>query len=406
MGLLSFQAKAQSQEDVPPVVDNIDVNFFADGRVRYQWLEQDGLEQTANALTVSVKAGAEIEFGKVFSALVEFEGSEQLIDDFNDTTNGRLDRPIIPDVDGLELNRLQLQTEIIPKTRLTLGRQDFALDNWRFLGAWHFRQNQQSFDGVRAETMLGGARVNLGYFRAVHRHFGNDSPIGEFGGDSFIFNLGHPAPIGQVSVFHYALDLETGLSAAPDNSLSSQTTGFRWQGRRHWKDIGLTWDTSFARQSDYADNPVRFAANYWDVGGALKWRDLEIDLGLETLGSDDGIALQTPLGSLHGFQGVTDRFFRTPPDGLKDHHIRLTYDVGNIGPFKRIQSWAGFHDFNAAEGSRNYGQEINFGLSAKVETVSVLMEYGDFKSQATGADRGLFVNDARALILSASYSFD
>ena len=83
----------------------------------------------------------------------------------------------------------------------------------------------------------------------------------------------------------------------------------------------MAWDVSAARQSDFASNPNRFESYYGDLGFGVEHKDLEINLGLEIFGSDDGVSVQTPLGTLHDFQGVTDRFFTIPPDGLLDYHL-------------------------------------------------------------------------------------
>ena len=406
MSLTPQQSLAQNNLSQGNALENVDINVFGSARLRYQSLDQDNLTNNAEALTLGVKAGLEFEHSRNFSALIEFEASEQLIDDFNDTLNGRVDRPVIIDVTSAELNRFQLQTEVIPNTRLTLGRQNFALDNWRFLGDWGFRQNDQTYDALRVETSLGKARVNLGYFNKVHRHFSNDSPIGEFSGDSLVLNLSHPAPIGQLSLFHYALDLETGLPQQLINSLSNQTTGIRWQGRRHWDQIGIVWDSSYARQSDYANNPNDYSTNYVDLDIGLQLGCFEVSTGLETLGSDNGVALQTPLGSLHSFQGVTDRFFSTPSEGLRDYHSSIKFDWGDIGPFERVKTEFGFHDFNDADNNRDYGRELNLRLSGKIKNINLLLEFGDYNSSALPTDRGLFASDAQTFLLSTQYSFD
>jgi hypothetical protein len=386
-------------------IEDIDVNFFSDARVRYQSISQGNLENPAEALTFRVKAGLEFNISDWVSALVELEGGDALIDDFNDTVNGRLDVPIIPDRGHLELNRLQIQSEI-KGLRLTLGRQNFALDNWRFLGNWQFRQNDQTYDAARVETGLWGGRLNIGYIDKVHRHFGDDSVFGEFSGSSYIFNYVKPALAGQFSIFHYALDLETGTDLFPNTSFSSVTSGARWHGRRHWGDYGFNWDLSVARQSDFANNPNQFEAYYRDVGVGLEYKNLEINLGIEILGSDNGVAVQTPLGTLHEFQGVTDRFFLTPPQGLRDYGLDIDWDLGRLGVVERVKFNTGFHQFTSDQSVRDYGYEFNLGISGRVKNTTLLLEYGTYKTQAIGTDQGLFTNDAQALILSANYSFD
>lgn len=384
---------------------DVDVNFYSDTRVRYQSISQSNLETTAEALTYGIKAGLEFEFTDWLSAVVEIEGGDSFVGDFNDTVNGRFDVPVIPDRSHFELNRLQVQSEF-EGVRVTVGRQDLALDNWRFLGNWQFRQNDQTFDAARLETNFLGGRLNLGYIDKVHRHFGNDSPVGEFSGESYILNYSRPLLTGQLSLFHYALDLETGPDASPTNSFSAVTSGARWHGRRHWGDYGVAWDVSAAQQSDFAGNPDRFTAYYGDLSAGFEYKNLGIDLGLEIFGSDDGIAVQTPLGTLHEFQGVTDRFFTIPPDGLRDYHVDVDLDLGTWGPVDRLKLNAGFHQFTSERSRRDYGYEFNVGFSGKVRNITLLFEYGDYDTQAIPTGSGLFENDAKVLILSASYSFD
>ena len=389
----------------PAINRDVDVNFFSDARIRYQSISQNNIDDTAEALTFRVKAGLEFEFADWLSALVEVEGGESFIDDFDDSVNGRFDVPIIPDRSQLELNRLQVQSEI-EGFRVTVGRQDLALDNWRFLGNWQFRQNDQTFDAARLETNLLGGRLNLGYIDKVHRHFGSDSPVGEFSGESYIVNYSRPLLTGRLSLFHYALDLETGPDAAPIDTFSTVTSGARWHGRRHWGESGVAWDLSAARQSDFANNPDSFEAYYADLSLGFEHKNLELDLGLEVFGSDDGISVQTPLGTLHDFQGVTDRFFTIPPDGLLDYHLDIDVDLGDWGPLERVTLNTGFHQFTSERSRRDYGCEFNLGLSGRIKDVTLLFEYGDYNTQALEADSGLFASDAKALILSANYSFD
>ena len=55
-------------------------------------------------------------------------------------------------------------------------------------------------------------------------------------------------------------------------------------------------------------------AKGWRIGG-----------GYEVLGADDGAALtsfQTPLATLHKFQGWADKFLTTPPNGIREGAVR------------------------------------------------------------------------------------
>ena len=403
--ILPAYAQSEATDTHETSVQDLDFNFFLDARLQYQSISQSNLDNTAQALTYRVKAGFELELSDWLSALVEIEGGGSFVDDFNNTINGQFETPVIPDPDQLELNRVQLQSEF-GDNRLTLGRQDFALDNWRFLGNWQFRQNDQTYDAARFETSLWGGRLNAGYIGAVKRHFGDASPVGEFTGDSYILNYAKPFRLGQLSLFHYALDLETGLDDVPVNTFSTVTTGARWHGRRHHGEYGVEWDFSVARQSDFAENPNRFEAYYRDANVGFKYKNVEVNAGLEILGSDGNASVQTPLGSLHDFQGVTDRFFTTPADGLRDYNLDLDFNLGSLGPLEHIKLKAGVHQFTSDKSRRDFGRELNIGLSARVEDVTLLFEYGDYNTQAQTTESGLFASDANALILSANYNFD
>ena len=139
-------------------------------------MDQEALPDSAEALSLRIKAGLEFNLFDKSTVLIEVEGSENFVENFNDTINGEITRPVISDPENFHINRLQFQTELIPHTRLTVGRQTIALDDWRFIGHWNFRQNEQSFDAVRIETQIGPGLLNAAYVGGVERQFGNDSP--------------------------------------------------------------------------------------------------------------------------------------------------------------------------------------------------------------------------------------
>ena len=71
------------------------------------------------------------------------------------------------------------------------------------------------------------------------------------------------------------------------------------------------------------------------------------------LGGDGVYGFQTPLATLHKFNGWADKFLATPSNGLEDLYLALE---GKTGRFK----WATiFHDFSANEGTAAYGSELD-----------------------------------------------
>ena len=326
--LLAFLFNAApvfGQDDFSP----FKINSFGDARLRYHTIDQDAFEQSAEALSLRIKLGLEFNIFENSTVLIEFEGSENFIEDFNDTLNGQIGRPAISDPENFDINRLQFQTDLIPDTRLTLGRQRIALDDWRFIGHWDFRQNEQTFDAARVETKIGPGLLDAAYIGHVERQFGNDSPVGEFDGDSFILNYGFITPAGRLTAFYYGLDLETGPDESQLSDLSSATLGIRLNGRHKWTDWGLNWDTSIAQQTDFADNTNDYAAIYAASKLGVEYRNYDFSVKAERLGSDNGQAVQTPLGTLHRLNGVADQFLRTPDEGLRDFSISAGYKFRN-----------------------------------------------------------------------------
>lgn len=384
---------------VKSIIQALDINSFGDARLRYHTVDQEAFPDNSIALSLRVKAGVEFNIFQNSSVLLELEGSENFIERFNDTLNGKISRPIIGDPASIELNRFQLQTQLSPQTRVTLGRQKIALDNWRFIGHWPFRQNEQTFDAARLETKIGSGLLDAAYIGRVQRQFGNDSPVGEFEGQSTIINYGHPVPFGRLSAFYYGLDLETGETGNRISNLSSATAGLRVNGRYKWENWGLNWDGSIAQQTDFADNPNDFAALFASSQLNLEFDNFEFGLKGELLGSDNGQAVQTPLAALHRTQGLADVFLITPDDGLRDYSISAGYNLRNYAMLEDIQFKVSHHWFESDAFDRKYGQEIDFSLSAKWKNLRFGLEYADYNADT-------FSSDTQVLILSTEFNFD
>jgi len=398
--LNAFPASAQNINiDSKPISESLRLNSFGDARLRYHTVDQDAFSENAEALSLQVKGGLELNIFKNSTLLLELEGSANLIENFNDTLNGKTSRPVIGDPENIGVNRFQFQTDLTPDIRLTLGRQHIALDNWRFIGHWPFRQNEQTFDAVRLESKIGRGILDATYVGRVQRQFGNDSPFGEFKGQSAILNYGHPIPFGRVSVFYYGLDLETGEDDSVTSVFSSATSGLRVNGRYKWDDFGLSWDGSIARQTDFADNPNDFAATYASGELNAEYENFTFGGKAEILGSDNGQAVQTPLGALHRLQGAADIFTITPRDGLRDYSLSAGYNLRHFSIFEDVQFRVEQHWFESDALNRSYGQETDFAVSAKFKDFRFGLEYADYNEDGFGSD-------TRVFILSTEFNFD
>ena len=290
-----------------------------DTRLRYESVDQDGLDD-ADALTWRARAGYQTPAWRGFRALAELEGVVHLIDDFNDTVHGRVNERVIADPEAFELNRLQVSWSGDGRHSAVLGRQRIVFGNARFIGNVGFRQNEQTFDALRASAQpFDGAVVSYLYIDRVHRVFGDDSPQGEWDSDSHVLQAEFDLPIGRLTGYGLLLDFQN----APNQS--SQTFGLRWS--REWEAGAFRprMTLEAAQQSDYRNNGASFDVGYQHAEVALRHGRFGAALGAERLEGDGVRGFSTPLATLHAFQGWADVFLSTPADGVRDLNARISY---------------------------------------------------------------------------------
>ena len=155
-----------------PVGGGITLRPLADARLRYEHVDQDGLAEPADALTVRLRTGLEAATASGFSLLAEAEATLPILADYDSGTNGRTLFPIVADPINVELNRLQLRYRPREGFAGTLGRQRIEIDDQRFVGSVGWRQNEQTFDAVRLEARPGPFSLDLSYAWSVRTIFG------------------------------------------------------------------------------------------------------------------------------------------------------------------------------------------------------------------------------------------
>lgn len=88
------------------------------------------------------------------------------------------------------------------------------------------------------------------------------------------------------------------------------------------------------------------------------YRGVNLRAGWERLGGDPARGqFNTPLATLHPFNGWADKFLVTPASGRDDRYVRLTGDAG------RVRWTAVWHDFAAVTGGTRYGREFDWRRS-------------------------------------------
>jgi len=334
--------------------------LILESRLRFESVDQDGFDRGAAALTLRTRLGVESPSLAGFRGLVEVENVAVLSDRYNNSYDGK-PFPVVPDPEGTEINRAQISWTGA-KGEAVAGRQRIILGNARFVGNAGFRQNEQTFDAVKATYRpMKGVALTYAYIGRIHRVFGHDSPQGEWRGDSHLFQADARTPVGDLTAYGYLLEFD---NAAPQ---SSATFGARLAGARPvGHGLSATYEFEYARQREYRNNPARFELDYVDVSAGVRTASTAVWGSLERLGGDGSRGFSTPLASLHVFQGWADVFLTTPPNGVRDLNLRAATTIKPAGPLKSLRIQAAAHDFAAAKGGVHYGREFDVVLTAPI----------------------------------------
>lgn len=389
--LLFFGCGGTALADDGAEGDGLEVKPLLDARLRYENVDQPTLG--ADALTFRLRAGAEATLGH-FSFLAEAEGTAALVNDYNafpfplpGEEQWRPDRSVIADPMNIELNRLQLQYKV-EKSTLTFGRQRINIDDQRWVGSVGWRQNEQTFDAIRGQTTLGPISADLTYAIKQRTIFGSDAGPRTALDGHFVF-AGLSSKVGPIQgkLFAYLLDYDEDFFLAN----SSQTYGLTLNTAVPIADkFKLLLRASYARQSDYAENPFSYATDYWSLEAGTALAGFSVTGGWEKLGSDNGRGLQTPMATLHKFNGWADLFLTTPTNGLEDAYVSVSRTFDKVKALPGLNATVVFHQFDSDVGNIEYGTEWDASLGFKLGRVALLAKFADYDARDFGVDTRKF----------------
>lgn len=260
--------------------------------------------------------------------------------------NGQFGRPVVADPGLTEINQAVLRFTARPGTVATFGRQEILFDDQRFVGPVGWRQNQQSFDAARLDTdLLPKGRLTYALLHNVHRITGDVDPLN---GHLLHASFGTRGA-GAVVLYAHALDYER------KRHRSATTFGVEITGTRPLSaNTEFSYEVEAARQHGTFGNPTRLEAGYLHLAGGGRYRGITVRGGWERLGGSPARGqFNTPLATLHPFNGWADKFLRTPTDGLDDAYVRA---IGDVGPVRWTVS---YHDFSAVAQDLRHGRELD-----------------------------------------------
>ena len=346
--------------------------FNLNVRLRYEWVDQSSFAEEASAPTVRTRFGYTTAPLHGFQAMIEGENITVIgRDDKYDASgsNNVTDRPAIADPPTTEVNQAWLSYHHTNWVTFKGGRQRLVLDNHRFIGDSAWRQNQQTFDAIALRsTPLPDLSLFYGYIAHANRVYGDVDGLPpanqDFNSDSHLVNISYSAwRYARFVGYTYLLDLEN----AGGTASSCATYGGYLAGSVPLNEkISLGYRGEFAYQTDYAESPLAYGADYYNLEAGATIEPASFGAGWEVLGStlDDrgngNVSFRTPLSTVHPFNGWANVFGTIPPNGLRDAYgfvqITLPYEI----PLR-----AAYHRFGADEGSADFGQEFDIMASRK-----------------------------------------
>lgn len=381
----------------PTISDQIGAGkLILEVRARYETVDQTHtatLLDKANAFTIRTRLGWETAEWNGLKGLVEFEDVRQAGPEhyavnvpgaatppLNGADKARY--PVVNDPDVTELNRAQLTWTPSAALQVTAGRQRILLDDQRFVGNVGWRQDEQTFDAVRADVALGRFKATYAYVTHINRILGE---LRDWDSDSHLFNATwSPAEALRLQGFVYALDF--GNSAIN----SSITKGVKASGKAWLGLYQLAYNATWARQSDYHHNTPDFSLDYFGADLAATFDIYTAKVSYESLEGDGTRGFTTPLATVHAFNGWSDAFVspggnKSFVDGLEDLNVSL-----NVKPrfratyFFNTDLVARYHDFDDQRTGANLGHEWDLQFTAAITTkLSVQLKYADFQRVKT-----------------------
>ena len=352
-----------------------------DLRYRYEFVDQDGFEKDAHASTLRTRLAYRSSDFRNFSILIQFDDLRPVGNDlYNSTRNGMTDRPVVADPKGTLVNQAMILYKGIDNTVLRAGRQRITLDNHRFIGDVGWRQNDQTYDAFSlTNTSLAKTTIEYAYIDKVNRIFGpdNGTPTAEFQSDSHILNARYEwLPNMDITAYAYLLDFKNAPSS------SNETFGIRVKGSKAVSErTSINYTLEYAHQADYGANPNDYSADYILLEGALTKGGITGKLGYEVFGGGSVQAFQTPLATLHAFQGWADKFLTTPTDGIEDLYFSIGTKVHGVNVSLL------YHRFSPELGGPDYGSEWDLVIKKPFsKRYALVFKYANYDARNFAAD--------------------
>jgi hypothetical protein len=343
-------------------------------RLRYEQVD-DGNSATddAQALTLATRLGYETAVWEGFSAFGEFE-DVRVVAGQDDYAPEQAGYATVADPEATELNQSYVQFQQGPFSA-RYGRQRIILGNARFVGNVGWRQNEQTYDAFRADYDNDTFAVTgawLTYRRGIIPALDQDTEHG------LVNASWKEAPGGPLTAYGYMLE-------NPNTEATRDTFGARYDGSFDLDSLKLLLWLEYAGQETDNGSGTTADMDYTRAELGVDFNGVTAKVGQEVLGSDDGNrAFQTPLATLHAFNGWADQFLGTPAGGLEDSFVSVGGKLAGT-TLKVVH-----HQFAADASSTEYGSETDLLAKRSFgDHYSAGIKYADYSTDASSATAGV-----------------
>ena len=265
-----------------------------------------------------------------------------------------------------------------------VGRQLVNLDNQRFIGSVDWRQMPQSLDAVSvANTFIPGLNLYGAYVYSYDAIF--DRPTQD--SKSIILNASYKvSDMLKITAYDYMLSLEnfSGIPTSTSANFAADTYGLSLTGDIPAGPLKISYHGEYAEQTDSTftttttNLKIQNDASYYNIEATASMMGVSLGAGQELLsgttdegmGADGKTKFQTPLATLHKFNGTADMFLATPTGGLVDTYYTLGYNGGTLG-----SALATYHSFetDVAMGNKtDLGSELDLQYANAIPGVKGL----------------------------------
>lgn len=365
-----------AQSDSETAAENVS-RFAVNFRARTEHVSDDGVSEDAFAPSIRTRLRFDSASWNQLSVAVELDNVTYLGEErFNNTRNGQVQYPVIADPKGSDLNQFYVQYSN-NGTTLKAGRQRILHADQRFIGGVGWRQNEQTYDALTWQQQWGdNIQLQYGWIDETQRIFGPDegNPPASLESDHHVMNLDWKISDSvNVALFSYDLDFSDAAAS------SSRTVGLDVKGG-----FAGIWGyrLTAAEQSDSAGNPFDYSASYWLASLSAKLDGFTVAVTETSLGADEDAnrAFQTPLATLHAFQGWADRFLTTPGFGIRDTQFTIS---GTLFGANTQLHW---HQYRSDIGGMDLGSEWNFQITKQIDRYSLALKFADYQADEFSQD--------------------